>query len=95
VVVQTNAAVARGALKKCYYAFSMVSPGRFKVELHLKKGVDIQLLKKPIELNLEDLLAMQEKNQTSLAFDYVTLNVNILVHLLNTKFMVHLAKESQ
>jgi len=92
VISQTNAAVKRGVLKKCYYAFSMVSPGRFKVELHLKKGVDIQLLKKPIELNLEDLLQMQEKGQASLEFDYVTLNVSILVHLLNTKFMVHVAK---
>jgi hypothetical protein len=87
VISQTNAAVKRAVLKKCYYAFSMASPGRFKVELHLKKGVDVQLLSKPIELNLEDLLSMQEKGKADLEFEYVTLNVNLLVHLLNTKFM--------
>jgi len=92
IVTQTNAAVKRGVLKKCYYAFSMTSPGQFKVELHLKKGVDVKLLKKPIELNLEDLLQMQEKGTSSLEIDYVTLNVNLLIHFLNSKFMVHVAR---
>jgi len=92
IVSQTNAAIKRGVLKKCYYAFSMSAPGRFKVEVHLKKGIELKLLKKPIELNLEDLLQMQEKGTISLEIDYVTLNVNLLIHFLNTKFMVHVAR---
>jgi len=92
IVTQTNAAVKRAVLKKCYYGFTMEKPGQFKVELHLKKGVEVKLLKKPIELNLEDLLQMQEKGVGSYEIDYVTLNVNLLIHFLNTKFMVHVAR---
>jgi len=87
VISQTSAAVRGAVLKKCYYAFSMVSPGRFKVELHLKKGIDVKLLKKPIILVLEDLLQMQEKGNSYMDVDYVTLNVNLLIHLLNKRFL--------
>jgi len=87
IVHQTSAAVRGAVLKKCYYTFALDSPGRFRVELHLKKGVDLQLLKKPIILVLEDLLQMQEKGHSYMDVDYVTLNVNLLIHLLNKKFL--------
>ncbi len=35
------------------------APGKFEITLHLKKGFDVQLLKKPIELALEDLLRVR------------------------------------
>jgi len=74
-------------LKKCTYHFTMVSPGKFQVEVHLKKGVDWSVLNKPIELVLEELLRMQEHGKTDLDLDLVTLNVNLLIHLLNTRFI--------
>jgi Ras GTPase-activating-like protein IQGAP2/3 len=76
-------------LKKCYYIFTMDSPGKFKVEVHIKQGVDLTLLKKPIELVLEDLLTKQERNEQLIEVDAVQLNVNLLIHLLNKNFMQH------
>jgi len=77
----------RELLKKCYYVFTMVSPGKFHVDVRLKKGIDVGLLSKPVELLLDELLRMQEHHQPDLDIDIVTLNVNLLVHLLNTNFM--------
>jgi len=87
VVTHTNPDIQKSILQKCYYSFTMVSPGRYTVELHLKKGIDIKLLKKPVELVLEELLHKQEHGETALEMDHVTLSVNLLIHLLNNHFV--------
>jgi len=74
-------------LKKCSYTFTQLSPGKFQVELHLKKGIEISLLEKPIELILDELLRKQEHGDATLELDDLNLNLNLLIHLLNTHFV--------
>jgi len=76
-------------LKKLYYTFSESAPGEFKVDVHLRKGVDIRIPTDGIGiLKLEEVLAMQEAGKRELRIgDMVELNVNLLVNLLNTTFI--------
>ncbi len=46
-----------------------------------------QVLNEPIYLLLEDLLKMQQNNETRLQMERVWLNVNLLIHFLNTNFL--------
>lgn len=46
-----------------------------------------QVLNEPIYLQLEDLLKMQQNNETRLQMERVWLNVNLLIHFLNTNFL--------
>lgn len=46
-----------------------------------------QVLDKPLELKLEDLLERQQKSETVLDLEHVGLSVNLLIHFLNSKFM--------
>eukprot|EP01006_Ploeotia_vitrea_P031861 TRINITY_DN64153_c0_g3_i3.p1 TRINITY_DN64153_c0_g3~~TRINITY_DN64153_c0_g3_i3.p1 ORF type:complete len:649 (-),score=387.13 TRINITY_DN64153_c0_g3_i3:60-2006(-) len=87
VIMHTDPSIDSSILKRCYYVFSQAAPDKFEITLHLKKGFDIKLLKKPIQLDLEELLSLQERNQTKLSIDYVDLNVNLIIHILNTKFI--------
>lgn len=88
VICKTNPDV-KGILKKCQYTFSRADqPGKFKVELQLKKGITFSLLNKPIELVLDELLRMQEHSESNLSMEgYISLNVNLLIHLFNTHFL--------
>ena len=45
------------------------------------------MLNEPIYLQLEDLLKMQQNNETRLQMERVWLNVNLLIHFLNTNFL--------
>jgi hypothetical protein len=57
------------------------------VDIQIKKGIKIAVLDKPIDLYLDELLQMQEHGKTALDVEIVTLNVNLLIHLLNTNFL--------
>lgn len=87
VVTKVNVDAPKALLSKVNYVFTMETPGKFKVEVSLKKGVEINLLSKPVELVLEELLHKQEHNESSLEVEAVQLNVNLLIFLLNKEFM--------
>jgi len=74
-------------LKKCYYTFTMVTAGKYLVAVHSKKTIIDKMMPKPVEIVLEELLKIQEHGQKELELDFVTLNVNFLVHLLNAHFV--------
>lgn len=74
-------------LKKCTYTFSQAAPGRFRVEVHMKKMISIPLTKQPFDLDLGELLRKQEHAEAYLDIEQITLNVNFLIHLLNTHFL--------
>jgi hypothetical protein len=65
---------------------------RFFLSVVLKKGLTIPLLASPVEIVLEDLLALQEHATPTMTVESVQLNVNILVHLLNTQFIAAIPK---
>lgn len=75
----------RKTLKKCVYKFSWFGEGQFKVEPQFKKIVKFKA--NPINMRLEDLLKLQEAGETELDMEYLKLNVNLLVHLLNKRFV--------
>lgn len=82
-----EASVSKKLMKKVGFKFTEEAPSKFKVEVSIKKGVEINLLDKPLEFTLDELLEMRSKNQNYLDFDPVTLNVNILVRFLNLNFI--------
>eukprot|EP00808_Paulinella_micropora_P031058 g83208.t1 len=88
VIESCSANVPKKVLKNCFYTFSLVSPGVFKVDFSMGKGgtMSVNLLEKPIQLVLEELLALQENGTRTLVIDTVTLNINLLIHLLNKRF---------
>jgi hypothetical protein len=90
VLVKLN--MALDASKQKYlqylrYDFTQVGPGRFEVGLRLKKVVELKVLDKPMLFVLDDLLTMQEQGKLTIDVDDVTLNVNLLIHLLNKHFV--------
>jgi len=74
--------------KSINFKFSQVSGSIYQVEVSFKGGFEMNVLDKPIQLYLEDLLRMSEERENSLYFDPVTLNTNILIHFLNHHFGV-------
>jgi len=74
--------------KAINFKFSQVSSSIYQVEVSFKGGFEMNVLDKPIQLYLEDLLRMSEERENSLYFDPVTLNTNILIHFLNHHFGV-------
>lgn len=86
VLTRLKVDVKKSMLKKCYYVFSMDAPGSFIVELLFKKAIEIPVTK-PICIKLEELLRLQENGQIYLELEFVSLNVNLLIYLLNTHFM--------
>jgi len=86
IIESVHPKVERSLMKKCYYVFENVAPGRFEISVFMKRGIDISLAA-PIKIVLEELLSMQERNERTLDLESVTLNVNLLVHFLNTKFL--------
>jgi len=59
----------------------------FKVEVTIKEGIELNVLDKPLEIALDELLRKQDTNEHSLRFDPVALNVNILIRFLNLHFV--------
>jgi len=65
-----------------YFQFESTLPGVFDVSLSFKGRT------KPIcELELDDLLERQHNNDLELDLEYMKLNVNLLIYLLNKIFM--------
>eukprot|EP00457_Paulinella_chromatophora_P001965 gb/GEZN01001968.1/.p1 GENE.gb/GEZN01001968.1/~~gb/GEZN01001968.1/.p1 ORF type:complete len:792 (+),score=101.82 gb/GEZN01001968.1/:156-2531(+) len=89
IIESCSAPVSKKILKQCFYTFSMVAPGVFKVDFKMGRGssMSINLLEKPIQLVLEELLALQEAGTRKMVIDTVTLNINLLIHLLNKQFI--------
>jgi len=66
---------------------------RFFLSVSLSKGISIPLLATPVELVLEELLRLQEHSTPTIVVeDTLHLNVNILVHMLNSQFIAHVPK---
>lgn len=63
---------------------------RFFLSVTLKKGVSIPILAQPVEIVLEDLLQLQEHGEPYMRVEEVELNVNVLVHFLNTQFIAQI-----
>eukprot|EP00475_Leptophrys_vorax_P005130 TRINITY_DN1307_c0_g2_i1.p1 TRINITY_DN1307_c0_g2~~TRINITY_DN1307_c0_g2_i1.p1 ORF type:complete len:901 (+),score=234.58 TRINITY_DN1307_c0_g2_i1:125-2827(+) len=75
-------------LKKCSYKFTHVGPNTFRVEVYLKKGLKFNDFSQ--EVKLDDLLQMKDNLQTTVEMgDYLRLNVNLLIHLLNREFIAN------
>lgn len=97
LIVWTNPDIEQSfskTLKKLIYTFTEKSPGQYRVDVTVKKGVEISIpgMNKPLEIMLEKLLQMQENNQRELKHEnLVSLNVNLLINLLNSQFV---AKEA-
>lgn len=64
------------------FSFTSPQPGSFEVEV-MYKGRHITDLK----LELDDLLERQHNNQLDLELDFLRLNVNLLIYLLNKHFL--------
>lgn len=87
VITKVDPSIPKAILKSCNYTFECVAPGQFEINVVVKKGFDVKVFQKPISLALEELLRMQEHGQQVFTLETVELNVNLLIHLLNTKFM--------
>jgi len=87
VIMEVDPSIPVSVLKKCYYIFEMTGSSTFQISLHMKKLFDVRLTNKPIVIELEDLLKMQEKGEQRLELEHVVLNANLVVHLLNSKFL--------
>mmetsp|Transcript_40504 Transcript_40504/g.101927 ORF Transcript_40504/g.101927 Transcript_40504/m.101927 type:complete len:781 (-) Transcript_40504:174-2516(-) len=66
------------------FVFKTTSPGIFTVEVQYK-GKQIS----DIQLGLDDLLELQHNNERELETDFLKLNVNLIIFLLNKSFISH------
>jgi len=87
VVTKVGSEIPKKFYKKVYFRFAEVSPAVFKVEVTLKEGIELNVLDKPLDLALDELLRKQEAHEDSLRFDSVELNINILIRFLNQHFV--------
>lgn len=87
VVTKVGNEIPKKYHKKVYFRFTEVTPAVFKVEVTLKEGIELNVLDKPLDLALDELLRKQEAHEDSLRFDSVELNVNILIRFLNQHFV--------
>lgn len=60
----------------------MTQPGIFAVDAKIAS-----LTVKRIEIKLDDLLAKQARHEPEIEYEYVTLNVNLLLNELNKLFL--------
>eukprot|EP00732_Lithocolla_globosa_P002439 Lithocolla_globosa_v1_NODE_1599_length_2457_cov_19.375520.p1 type:complete len:750 gc:universal NODE_1599_length_2457_cov_19.375520:74-2323(+) len=67
-----------------YFQIASPIPGTFIIALHYK-GRDKPILE--LDLKLDDLLEKQHANDQTLDLEYVQLNVNKMLHLLNKTFL--------
>lgn len=87
VVTSIGNEIPKKLYKKVNFRFTETSPAVFKVEVTIKEGIELNVLEKPLEIALDELLRKQEVNEHSLNFDPVVLNVNILIRFLNLHFV--------
>jgi Ras GTPase-activating-like protein IQGAP2/3 len=74
--------VIKSQQNKFKFFIKMTEPGKFDVEAKLA-GLTVNT----IQLDLADLLDRQSKQQQSIKFEDVTLNVNMTIHILNRLFV--------
>jgi len=74
--------VVKSQQNKFKFVIKMSEPGKFDVEAKLA-GLTVNT----IQLDLADLLDKQSKQQQSIKFEDVTLNVNMTIHILNRLFV--------
>jgi len=76
-------------LNNLTYYFSQVGPDEFEVEVKYKVGFGTKIspFPEPFKLSLSKLLEMQDANQFRYQMEVVTLQVNLLINLLNTTFV--------
>jgi len=87
VVVKVGQEIPKKVYKKVYFRFTEISPSVFKVDVTIKEGIELNVLDKPLEIGLDELLRKQDAHEDTLDFDVVGLNVNILVRFLNQHFV--------
>ncbi|CAG8626544.1 324_t:CDS:10, partial [Acaulospora morrowiae] len=81
VIVESN--VPENRRQNIYFNITSPIPGTFIIALHYK-GRDAAILE--MDLKLDDLLEKQQDNVVSLDLEYVQLNVNKILSLLNKTF---------
>ena len=67
-----------------YFSVLSPTPGSFLIGLHYK-GREKPIIE--VDLQLDDLLEKQQENVQYLDLEYVQLNVNRVLHLLNVMFL--------
>ncbi|KAI3658250.1 hypothetical protein MP638_006105 [Amoeboaphelidium occidentale] len=82
--VITESGVPENRRANIYFSVKSPLPGSFVIAL-LYKGREKPILE--VDLKLDDLLEKQQENVQTLDFDYVQLNVNKTLHLLNKNFL--------
>eukprot|EP00474_Spongospora_subterranea_P010430 CRZ10888.1 hypothetical protein [Spongospora subterranea] len=85
VIIAVDPDVRRGLLKKTSFTFTATSnPNQFMVTaLYSKARAPLA----PILIDLEELLDMQSNNQVTINVPNMVLNVNLLIYLINSKFL--------
>jgi len=87
VVTKIGNEIPKKLYKKVYFRFTEISPAVFKVEVTIKEGIELNVLDKPMEIALDELLRKQDANEHTVEYDPVALNVNILIRFLNQHFV--------
>ncbi|SPQ93554.1 Ras-GAP domain-containing protein [Plasmodiophora brassicae] len=85
VIVAVDPDVRKAILKKTSFTFTATqNPNQFLVTAHYNKT---RAPMSPILFDLEELLDMQSNNQATVNVPNMVLNVNLLIHLLNSRFL--------
>jgi len=73
------------------YYFSQIGPDEFQVEVKYKVGFGAQIspFPEPFHMSMIKLLEMREAHQSRYQLEMVTLQVNLLINLLNKSFVKH------
>jgi len=73
------------------YYFSKIGPDEFEVEVKYRVGFGAKIspFPEPFHLSLSKLLEMREAHQSRYQLEMVTLQVNLLINLLNKSFMAN------
>merc|ERR1711920_1199724 len=73
------------------YYFSQIGPDEFQVEVKYKVGFGAQIspFPEPFHMSMIKLLEMREAHQNRYQLEMVTLQVNLLINLLNKSFVKH------
>jgi len=71
------------------YYFAQVGPDEFEVEVKYRVGFGAKIspFPEPFQISLSKLLEMRESHQSRYQLEMVTLNVNLLINLLNKSFV--------
>jgi hypothetical protein len=88
IVVKTSDEIGKDILARLEYDFTELAFGSYSVGIKAKFGIEVSVLKEPLKLKLVELLQKQSQGETYIVLEYVTLNMNLLIHFLNKNFPV-------